>query len=137
MDDWQRLIQEMDLDTMVTFLPFRPDVRRLMRSADLVVVPSTSEGFGLTAIEAMAEQTAVIAAEVGGLAEIIQSGHDGLLFPGGDSAALAGAIKRLLANPAERERLAAEGRCTVEARYSTGRMVDEIEKELLKLLPRP
>ncbi len=70
-----------------------------MRCADIVVVPSTQEGFGRTAIEAMAENTAVIASATGGLKEIITHTHDGWLFPPGNHSALAELIISALADP--------------------------------------
>ncbi len=69
---------------------------RLYNEASLVVVPSVFEGFGLTAIEAMACGTPVIATEVFGLRELIQTEVDGLLVPYGDVAALSSAMLRLL-----------------------------------------
>ncbi len=65
------------------------------------LVPSIwAEPFGLVALEAMAAGRPVIASRVGGLAEIVLDGETGLLVPPGDSAALAGAVERLLADPA-------------------------------------
>ena len=131
---WKRLIQDLGIGPAVIMEPYRADARRLMRGADLMIVPSTSEGFGRTAIEAMAEETAVIGAQVGGLAEIVQSGENGLLFPSGDSSALAEAILRLLEDPSLRQRLALAGRTCAAKLYSTATMTDRIEAELLQLV---
>jgi glycosyltransferase involved in cell wall biosynthesis len=131
--EWRRRVEESGIGRAVRFEPYRPDARRFMREADLVVVPSFAEGFGRTAIEAMAEGTAVIASAVGGLAEIIVSGTNGLLVPAGDVAALASALTRLLDDPELRRQLERNGRKSVEELYSTKTMADRIEQELLRL----
>jgi glycosyltransferase involved in cell wall biosynthesis len=133
---WRGLLGENGAGPAVRFEPYRPDARRFMRAADLVVVPSTAEGFGRTAVEAMAEGTPVIASRVGGLAEIVDSGVNGLLVPPGDAAALAAAINGLLDDPGMRRRLAHAGSRCAEDLYSTRMMVDRIEGELLRLANR-
>jgi glycosyltransferase involved in cell wall biosynthesis len=66
----------------------RPDVASQMRAADVVVMPSRWEGFGLVAIEAMRAGKAVIASDVGGLPEVVVDGATGRLFPSEDATAL-------------------------------------------------
>ena len=70
------------------------------RAADVTVVPSYSESFGLVAIEAQACGTPVVAASVGGLATAVADGSSGLLIPGHDPEDYATAIGRLLGSPA-------------------------------------
>lgn len=79
----------------------------LLGSADIVVVPSRFEGFGLTALEAMALGKAVVATEAGGLPETV--GDAGLLVPVSDPPALAAAIEALLDDPAQRMALGSSG----------------------------
>jgi glycosyltransferase involved in cell wall biosynthesis len=134
---WKALIEEFKIGSSVRLEPYRTDVRRLMGAADLAIVPSTAEGFGRTAIEGMAEGTAVITSDAGGLADIIEPEVDGLRFPSGDWKALASAINRLLDDPALRARLAAAGRETAVRRYSTETMVDRIEQQLLEVQEIP
>ncbi len=104
-----------------------PQVRRLMRVSDLWIVPSTSEGFGRTAVEAMAESTALVASRVGGLAEIVTNGVDGVLVTPGDPQALAAAMLNLIRDDAERERLATNGHQTALKRFSVEAMVEKIQ----------
>ncbi len=77
---------------------------------DVAWVPSRSEGFGLSALEAMAQGCPVVAAQVGGLTEIISDNDNGLLFAAEDTAALAGQTIELLHDPQRRQRLAEAAR---------------------------
>ncbi|MCO5171171.1 MAG: glycosyltransferase [Planctomycetes bacterium] len=77
----------------------------LLRAADLVIVPSVYEPFGLVTLEAMAAGASVVTSSAGGLAEIVRPGEDGLVVPPGDAAALADAVLRLAASPGLRRRL--------------------------------
>jgi len=65
------------------------------RSADVLVIPSRWEGFGLTAVEAMRAGLAVIASRVGGLKEVVEDEITGILVPPGDAAALVDGLRRL------------------------------------------
>lgn len=89
-----------------------------MARADLVVVPSRFEGFGLTALEAMALGRPVLATTAGGLPEVIEHGVSGWLVPPGDPAALAQAMASLLGDAALRQRLGAAGRERARARFA-------------------
>ncbi|MBL6457512.1 glycosyltransferase [Belnapia sp. T6] len=99
------------------------------RAADLVLVPSRYESFGLVAIEAMAAGTPVVALAAGGLAEVVTDGVDGLLVPDGPEAAeaLAAALLDLARDPARRAQLAAGARHSFETRFTIAAMVDRLE----------
>lgn len=84
--------------------------------ADLVVLPSRFEGFGLTALEAMALARPVIATRIGGLPEVL--GQAGVLIPGGDPVALADAIDALLQDPERRISLGQAGRQRAQDQFS-------------------
>ncbi|MCW8137403.1 MAG: glycosyltransferase [Planctomycetota bacterium] len=83
---------------------------RLYRAADMVVVPSVYEPFGLVALEAMLCGASVVVAGSGGLPEIVRHGQDGLVVPPGDAQALARAILTLGADPAARRVFSLAGR---------------------------
>jgi glycogen(starch) synthase len=74
-------------------------------AADILVVPSRYEPFGMVILEGMLYGLAIIAADVGGPAEILEHGRTGLLFPPRDVVALSDALQRLLKNPEERKAL--------------------------------
>lgn len=88
----------------------------VMATADIVVVPSRFEGFGLTALEAMSLSKPVIASTAGGLPEVL--GGTGRLVPVGDSQAIAGAIAELASDPDQRVALGTSARTRAEANFS-------------------
>ena len=91
------------------------ELARLYGEAQVAVVPSLYEGFSLPAIEAMSCGVAVVATTGGALPEVVGTdGETGLLVPPDDPGALAGAIARLLDDPALRARLGAPGRRRVD-----------------------
>ncbi|MUV88604.1 glycosyltransferase [Halapricum sp. CBA1109] len=90
----ESLVEEAALGSAVSMPGFVPaaDLPALYHAADLFVVPSLEEGFGMTAIEAMAAGTPVVGTRVGALPDIIESGRTGTLADPGDVAGLADAI---------------------------------------------
>jgi D-inositol-3-phosphate glycosyltransferase len=75
------------------------------RAADVCLVPSRSESFGLVALEAAACGTPVVASAVGGLTTLVDDGHTGFLVEDGDPSAYAGAVRRVFDEPLAAERL--------------------------------
>ncbi len=112
----------------VRFLGFRKDVQDLMAAADLVVLPSLAEAFGLALTEALYLGTPVVASRVGGIPEIVSDGVDGVLVAPADSQALADAIAGLLRNPERRRQMAGAGRQKVWERFRFEDMVRAYEK---------
>ncbi|MFS0701033.1 glycosyltransferase family 4 protein [Cellulomonas sp. 179-A 4D5 NHS] len=89
-----------------------------LAAADVVLVPSRSESFGNTAVEAMLAGRPVVASGVQGLAEVLDDGRTGLLVPPDDPAALADAIASLLDDPAKAVALAAAGLDEASRRFT-------------------
>jgi len=85
------------------------NVFKWYRAADILVVPSRYEPFGMVILEAMLYGLAVLATAVGGPSEILEHGQTGLLFPARDILALSAALKWMIANPLERQRIARAG----------------------------
>jgi glycosyltransferase involved in cell wall biosynthesis len=112
---------------MVTFLGFRKDSPDLIAAADLLILPSLAEAFGLVLTEALYLGTPVVATRVGGIPEIVDDGIDGTLVPPADSRALAQAILELLENPEKRRRVAGAGREKVLKRFRFEDMVRSYE----------
>jgi glycosyltransferase involved in cell wall biosynthesis len=98
-----------------------------MKSAGVLVLPSTREGFGLVLAEAMACGTPCVAYDVPAVREVLADGEAGVLAPPRDVAGFTAAIDRLLGDSAERERLIAAGRRLVSDRYTAGRFAERME----------
>jgi D-inositol-3-phosphate glycosyltransferase len=100
---------ELGVDDVTRFLrPLPPDrLSELYRAADVVVVPSHNESFGLVAVEAQACGTPVVAAAVGGLVTAVAHDASGLLVAGHEPADYASALRRLIRDPGLRDRLSA------------------------------
>ena len=85
----------------------------------IAVVPTVgSEGTSLSLLEAMSSQCAVIGSDVGGITNILLDGYNGMMVPAGDSDRLYEAMKYLVVNPQERERMAVVGYETIAQAFS-------------------
>lgn len=113
----EELQRELGLEHAVEFLGARDDVPALLAAASAFVLSSRSEGLPLSVIEAMAAGLPIVASDVGGLHELVEDGSSGLLVPAGDVDALADALRRLVADPAERQRLGNAARARAEERF--------------------
>ena len=132
-DEVKALAASLGLGVEVHFLGSRQDVPDLLNAMDIFVLPSYSEGVSLALLEAMAAGLPVIATAVGGLPEVVADGQTGILIPPRDAAALAGALARLLADPAGAKNLGDRARQHVRAHFSLdrlGREINEIYEQL-------
>jgi glycosyltransferase involved in cell wall biosynthesis len=111
----------------VIFAGWRFDVPAILAAADLYVQPSLWEGFGLAILEAMAAGTCIVASRVSTIPELVLEEKTGLLVPPGDSAALAEAILRLLADPERRREMGEAGRRRAIETFSAEHMVRATE----------
>ena len=111
----------------VHFPGFTRDVAGTLAAFDLVVFPSLWEGTPLTAFEALAAGRPIIASDADGLSDILHDGHDAVIVPKRDAAALADAIIRLLGDPDRRAALAAAAR-TTGAGYDIAAFVRKMER---------
>jgi sugar transferase (PEP-CTERM/EpsH1 system associated) len=100
-----QLATQLGLEDRVEFSGHREDVAQLLPGLDIFVLPSLSEGMSNTVLEAMAAGLPVIASDVGGNRELIESERTGVLFPSGDDRALAEQLARLLGSGELRMRL--------------------------------
>ncbi len=103
-------------------------------AADICVVPSHYEPFGLVAIEAMASGTPVIASDVGGLQFTVVPEETGLLVPPKDNAGFAQAIDRILGNPDWQKQLGQNARRRVEAKFSWDGVASQLSDLYTRLL---
>jgi glycosyltransferase involved in cell wall biosynthesis len=126
--EYRQRVASLDCREMVRFLGFRDDVADLMTAADLVLLPSMAEAFGLAAAEALYLGIPVVATRVGGIPEIVSDGVDGVLVPPADSASLAEAVIRLLSNDQQRIKLMGAGRAKVMQHFRFEDMVRRYEQ---------
>lgn len=132
----RRLAGELGVAGKVRFTGHISDEERnmLYRAADVAVFPSRYEPFGIVALEAMAHGLAVVAARVGGFAEVIEAGRTGLLFEPENPWDLAERLDSALSDPGLRAALAAQGRRLVEAEYHWEKVAQrtaQVYRELL------
>jgi len=111
---------------------FRDDVRPFVIASDVMCMCSLTEALSLAALEAMAMSRPVVHSQVGGAAELIEHGRNGLLFPVADTAALVACLLRL-ADAGTRAAMGRAARDTVERRFSERRMIDRYEELLLEV----
>ncbi len=119
---------------MVEFWGHRDDVPRILAAADVFVLPSLTEAFGLAPLEAMLQGVATIVSDAEGFRDFVRDGENALVFPKGDEVALAAAIERTLSDEALRTRLATAGEKTVRAEFHTERYVDDVEEFYARVL---
>jgi N-acetyl-alpha-D-glucosaminyl L-malate synthase BshA len=117
-------VAALGLGADVEFLGERVDLPGVLGDADLFLLPSETESFGLAALEAMACGVPVIASAVGGLPEVIPEGEVGFLCPLGDVEAMAAAARRLLGDAELHRRLSLAARHLAETRYRVEPAVD-------------
>jgi glycosyltransferase involved in cell wall biosynthesis len=122
----------------VQFLGRLPDeeVNRWLQTADVFVAPSLYESFGLIFPEAMRWGTPVIGTTTGGIPEIVEDEHSGVLVPVADSQALGAAIVDLLRDERRRTALGIEGRKRIESEFSVGRMAERAESLYQRTIDR-
>jgi glycosyltransferase involved in cell wall biosynthesis len=132
----EALGRTLGVESRVRYLGWRRDIPDVLASLDLVALPTVMdfEGTPVALIEALAARRAVVATDVGGVADVIKEGCTGLLVPPGNADALAAAIGRLLGDEAARETYGRNGQALVRERHARDRMVDETERYYLELL---
>lgn len=123
-----------DLGLDVRFLGPRKDVPLVLSALDVFVLPSLSEGMGLSIMEAMAAGLPVVATEVGGVPELVVDGSTGILVPPKDPDALAEAILECIREKGRAEEMGRRGRERVRASFPLSRMIREHEALYEELL---
>lgn len=114
----ESLVAELGRADCIRLLGFRTNPHELYRAMDLYVLSSLSEGLPNVLLEAMAMGVSVVATRIGGVPRLVSHEENGVLIEPGSVDELAGALTRMLADPALRDRMGRAGRATIEARYS-------------------
>ena len=121
------MAQEMGLSERIHFTGVVADLPKYLAAFDIVVAPSDNEGFSLATIEAMAAGCAVLATEAGGMAEIIEHGKTGRLFPPGNAEMLAAEMRFLLFDNRTRQQIGQAAQTAARERYDRQTIVAQIE----------
>lgn len=116
------------------FVGYQSEIAGYYRLFDAFVLPSVNEGTPVSAIEALASGTPVVANRVGGVPDVVRDGVDGFLVEQGDTAGAARRLAELAGDPALRARLGEAGRARVLVRYSVERLVDDVDRLYRSLL---
>ncbi len=127
-EEIQRQIFELGLVGSVEMLGNRNDIPQLLSEMDIFVLPSRREGFPVSILEAMAAGRPVVATAVGGVAEVISSGVNGIMVPPEAPEALAASLLELLDDSSRAVELATRGMLSVRSNFSVICMMDQYEK---------
>lgn len=120
----------------VLFLGKQDRVREKLAVADVMLLPSELESFGLAALEAMACSVVPIATRVGGLPEVIDSGNTGFLAPVGDVDAMANFAISVLSDDAKLAKMARQARAVAQSQFCTTKIIPQYEEFYRRVLER-
>lgn len=129
--DLRRRIAESGRADCIHLLPFQHDIVPVLSAADVLLLTSNEESFGLVLVEAGAFGKPVIATQTQGPGEIVANGETGVLVPPHDVAALAGALNRLFGDASLRRQMGAAGRRRVSSQYSPAAYTKSLESAVL------
>lgn len=123
----QRMSESLGIDHRVHFLGLREDVHALLAASELLILPSLREGHPITLLEAMVCKVAVVASDVGGVAEILDQGKAGKLIAPARSDELVAGIRNLLENEPLKLQMIAAAHHRQQERYHADLMTQRIE----------
>lgn len=129
-------ISRAELQEIFLLPGFRRDFARLLRDADIFVLPSLTEGLPNVVLEAYAAAKPVVATAVGGTPEVVRHGETGFLLEADDTEALAAHILRLAKEPDLRRRLGENGNAFVRREFRFDRQSAMYDAVYRRLLPR-
>lgn len=123
----ENLAKRLGISDRVVFTGAIKQVLPVLKSFHIFVLPSLSEAFGITLLEAMKAGVPIVATKVGGIPEIIRHNHNGLLVEPKDAKALAGTLMKLLNDKKLQHKLTQNHAKSVEE-FSANRMIEQTEK---------
>jgi len=134
--DLEQQVTEQGLSEVVEFVGEQPDVVAWLSSADVFLLPSSQESFGMAALEAMACEVPVVATRVGGLPEVIEDGVTGYLCELDDVDGMVDRAVALVREPALRERIGRAAAAHVRAQFCQETVVPKYESFYREVLER-
>lgn len=136
-NECRRVAQTLGVAGRVSFLGERSVLPELLAPADVFCLTSTEESFGLSALEAMACGTAVVATDVGGVSEVVTDGISGLLAPVDDQEGYSQLLARVLFEKGLSDKLGAGARGEAQTRFAREKVVGRYEALYLRLVDGP
>lgn len=135
----RQLAESLNLQQHVQFLGWvaGEQKEKLLRQADVYILPSHNEGLPMSVLEAMSFGLPVVTTRVGGIPELVTDDEDGVLVEAGDVAAIAAALVRLAQQPSERARLGAGARARVQAAYADSTVLPQLERVYAEVSAQP
>ncbi|WP_395742613.1 glycosyltransferase [Prosthecobacter sp.] len=121
------MVAQFGVGDQFTFLGHREDVPEIMRTLDIVAIPSFHEAIPQSGLQALAMGVPVVASDVGGIPSIIRHGETGRLVPPHDAAALAAAIRETLEQKARTQAMCSAGQQLVTNHHSLAVMLDRLD----------
>ena len=133
-DRLEQVAHDLGIARATYFVGYQEDVAGYYRLFDAFLLPSVNEGTPVSAIEALASGTPVVATRVGGVPDVVTDGVDGFLVEPGDTDAASERLATLAGDPGLRARFGAAGSATARDRYSVDRLVDDVDRLYRELL---
>jgi L-malate glycosyltransferase len=130
----QTLAKRLGLQDRVRFLGRQDRIEELSALADVFLLPSELESFGLTALEAMACEVPVVGSDAGGMPEVVKHAETGFLLPVGDIEGMAARTIEILKDDEHRRALGQAARCRAAALFNADRIVSQYERYYEKVL---
>ena len=132
---YESLAQSLCLQDRIAFLGYRNDQLALLNESRILVLPSESEGISRAAMEGMALERVIIGTNIPGIRELVVDGMNGFLVNVGRPREIADRIDHVFSHPDEADRLAREGRLTIERSFSAAAAVRQYEHLYRELVP--
>lgn len=132
----ERLVAKKRISDRVLFLGKQDNIYEKLAVADLMLLPSELESFGLAALEAMACEVPAIATNVGGIPEVIDHGRSGFLADVGDVETMARYAIELLSDPARHRTMAQTARFEAQSRFCSSKIIPQYEQFYREVIER-
>lgn len=131
----RRRAADLGIASQIRFVGELADVPSHLSKVDIVIAPSRGEWTPLALMEAMAQEKPVVAADVGGVGDVIVDGDTGFLIPSEDPDRLASAVIEIIRDPQGAAQMASRARRHIEANFSVGATLAGLETEIYRLIP--
>ena len=127
-------VKERNLDSRIIFTDFQSDAISYINALDIFVMPSEKEGLPRVILEAMLMGKPVIASDITGPSELVVDGETGFLVPVGKTEAIAGAILRLIENPASREQMGEKAKERIIKNFPIEKYINDVKTVFAEVL---